>query len=293
MRCDAVLQQLDRYRTGEIPRKIHDSVGAHLISCDGCSAELARLNALAAGMLRLRSTAPREIIQNVMEKSMDKYGRVETELGDFWVAFNRQGISMILPVKKSASSFEEAYLQRRLRLPRPAAVPENYALLVKRAAAGDPLPHPRLDLSGLRPFEQKALPLLLRIPRGEVRPYFWLAREAGNPKAVRAVGTVMARNPVPLLLPCHRVVPAEGGIGNYAFGSSMKRNLLKREGAPVEELDGLARSGVRYLGCKTTGIYCFPTCHDAQRMNPQNRLLFSDAEQAAESGYRPCRHCRP
>jgi O-6-methylguanine DNA methyltransferase len=293
MRCNAIQQQLDRYRTGEIPRKVHDSVEAHLSHCAGCSAELTRLNTLAADMLRLRSAAPREIIQSVMEKSMDKYGRVETDLGDFWVAFNKQGISMIMPVKKCASSFEEAYLHRRFRWPQPASVPESYAVLVKRAATGDPLPHPRLDLSGLGSFEQKALPLLLRIPRGEVRPYFWLAREAGNPKAVRAVGTVMARNPVPLLLPCHRVVPAQGGIGNYAFGSSMKRTLLSREGVPVAELDDLARSGVRYLGCKTTGIYCFPTCHDARRMNPQNRLLFTDAAQAAKSGYRPCRHCRP
>jgi methylated-DNA-[protein]-cysteine S-methyltransferase len=293
MRCETILRQLDRYRTGEVSQKIRDSVEAHLARCCGCSAELTRLKTLAAGISRLRTTAPRELIQNVMEKSMDKYGRVETELGVVWVAFNERGITMILPGRNSASAFEEVYLRRRFRLAQPASVPESYALSVKRAAAGNPLHHPRLDLEGLSPFEQKALPLLLRIPRGEVRPYFWLAREAGNPKAVRAVGTAMARNPLPLLLPCHRVVPAQGGVGNYAFGSSMKRTLLEREGVPIEELDGLARSGVRYLGCKSTGIYCFPTCHDARRMKPQNRLLFSDTEQAAGSGYRPCQHCRP
>jgi O-6-methylguanine DNA methyltransferase len=155
------------------------------------------------------------------------------------------------------------------------------------------LNRPRLDLDGLTPFEQKSLLLLLQIPRGEVRPYSWLAREIGNPKAARAIGTAMARNPVPLLLPCHRVVPAEGGVGNYAFGSAMKRALLKQEGVPVNELDSLARSGVRYLGCKSTGIYCFPTCRDARRMKPENRMPFSDSGQALESGYRPCQHCRP
>ncbi len=165
--------------------------------------------------------------------------------------------------------------------------------MVRQAAGGIPPRHLSLDLEGLTPFEQKALILLRQIPRGEVRPYFWLAREAGKPKAVRAIGTVMARNPVPLLLPCHRVVPAQGGIGNYAFGSDMKRTLLTREGVPVEELEHLARSGVQYLGCKSTGIYCFPTCRDARRMKPENRLLFRNASQAVESGYRPCRHCRP
>jgi O-6-methylguanine DNA methyltransferase len=293
MRCETALKQLDPYRTGEASRKMHGSVEAHLGLCSECSAELARLEVLASDMSRLRSTAPREIIQNVMEQSMDKYGRVETELGDVWVAFSKQGISMIMPVRKCGSSFEEAYLHRRFRWPEPASVPEDYARVVKQAAAGNPPLHPRLDLTGLGPFEQRALPLLLRVPRGEVRPYSWLAREAGNPKAVRAVGTVMKRNPFPFLLPCHRIVPMEGGIGNYAFGSSMKRTLLKQEGVPVAELARLARSGVRYLGSKTTGIYCYPTCRDAQRVRVQNRLYFTDAGQATEAGYRPCNHCRP
>jgi len=293
MRCETALKHLDRYRTGEVSQKIRDSVKTHLNLCAECSAELAELKILASGMSRLRSTAPREIIQNVREKSMDKYGRVETELGDVWVAFSKVGISMILPVRKSVSSFEYAYLHRRFRWPEQASVPEEYANVVRQAVAGNPPPHPRLDLAGLGRFEQKALPLLLRIPRGEVRPYSWLAREAGNPNAVRAVGTVMKRNPFPFLLPCHRVVPMEGGIGNYAFGSGMKRTLLEKEGVPVAELARLARDGVRFIGCKTTGIYCYPTCHDAQRMKPQNRLPFADAAQAAASGYRPCLHCRP
>ena len=77
---------------------------------------------------------------------------------------------------------------------------------------------------------------LARIPSGEVRPYAWLAREAGRPKAIRAVGTVMARNPVPFLMPCHRLVPSTGGVGNYYYGPEMKWTLLEREGIPREDL---------------------------------------------------------
>ena len=86
-------------------------------------------------------------------------------------------------------------------------------------------------MTGLTTFQQKILRLLQTIPRGEVRTYAWLARKAGRPRAARAVGNVMAGNPVPWLLPCHRVVPSQGGVGNYAFGSKMKRDLLHREGA--------------------------------------------------------------
>ena len=200
---------------------------------------------------------------------------------------------MVYPGAEGADGFVQGYLSRRFRTAQPGIVPASYAGLVREAAAGNPPRRLPLDLDGLTDFEQKTLLLLRTIPRGEVRPYSWLAREAGNPKAVRAVGTTMARNPLPFLLPCHRVVPSEGGVGNYAFGSKMKRRLLEREGVPVKELDTLARSGVRYLGCKSTGIYCFPTCRDARRTSPENRLFFNSANQAAESGYRPCKHCRP
>jgi hypothetical protein len=103
----------------------------------------------------------------------------------------------------------------------------------------------------------------------------------------------MARNPVPLVLPCHRVVPTTGGIGNYAFGSELKRSLLAREGVALDELDELARQGMRYIGCRTTGIYCFPTCRDARRTRPANRIPLPGHEEAARAGFRPCRHCCP
>jgi len=88
-------------------------------------------------------------------------------------------------------------------------------------------------------------------------------------------------------------VPSAGGIGNYAFGSTMKRELLEREGVDVEELERLAREHVRYIGSRTTHIFCFPTCKDAKRIREDNRVDFRDADDAMEHGYRPCRHCQP
>jgi O-6-methylguanine DNA methyltransferase len=79
------------------------------------------------------------------------------------------------------------------------------------------------------------LKTLLKVPPGEVRSYSWLARRAGFPNAARAVGSVMARNPVPFILPCHRIVPASGGIGNYGLGKELKRELLMREGFGIKK----------------------------------------------------------
>ena len=88
-----------------------------------------------------------------------------------------------------------------------------------------------VDLSSRSPFHQEVLRATARIPRGEVRTYGELAAIVGRPRAARAVGTAMARNPVPLLVPCHRVVPSSGGVGNYGYSSDLKAKLLAGEGA--------------------------------------------------------------
>jgi methylated-DNA-[protein]-cysteine S-methyltransferase len=81
------------------------------------------------------------------------------------------------------------------------------------------------------PFRRLVLETLHReVPRGQTVSYGELAARAGNPRAARAVGTACARNPIPLVVPCHRVLPGSGGIGNYGGGPERKRALLELEG---------------------------------------------------------------
>ena len=88
-----------------------------------------------------------------------------------------------------------------------------------------------IDVSHLTPFGQKVTAACRSIPWGETRTYGQLAKQAGRPGAARAVGSVMARNRVPLIVPCHRVVPAGGGLGGFSApqGVAMKRRLLDLE----------------------------------------------------------------
>jgi methylated-DNA-[protein]-cysteine S-methyltransferase len=82
-----------------------------------------------------------------------------------------------------------------------------------------------------QPFRREVLHVLhAGVPRGEVVTYGTLAARAGRPSAARAAGTACARNPVPLVVPCHRVVPGGGGLGNYGGGIERKRTLLALEG---------------------------------------------------------------
>lgn len=78
-------------------------------------------------------------------------------------------------------------------------------------------------------FRVSVLDALRDIPYGETRTYAQVAEAVGSPRAYRAVGTACAENPLPIVIPCHRVVPTTGGVGSYAGGSSMKRRLLEFE----------------------------------------------------------------
>ncbi|HLH73635.1 MAG TPA: methylated-DNA--[protein]-cysteine S-methyltransferase [Chloroflexota bacterium] len=150
------------------------------------------------------------------------------------------------------------------------------------------------DLRGCTPFEQAVLLKTAEIPRGEIRPYSWIAKEVGHPAAARAVGSAVARNPIPLLIPCHRVVRADGHIGNYGLGGDQaKRRLLTAEGIDLGEVERLARVGIRYVGSDTTRIYCYPTCCYARQVTEQHRMTFRSEEEAIALGYRPCKVCRP
>ncbi len=70
---------------------------------------------------------------------------------------------------------------------------------------------------------------MLSIPLGEVRTYKWVAQKAGNAKAYRAVGQILKKNPLPLIIPCHRVVASGGKLGGYAWGRQNKQALLNLE----------------------------------------------------------------
>ena len=79
-------------------------------------------------------------------------------------------------------------------------------------------------------FRRRALQAARRIPPGETATYGDLAAEVGSPRAARAVGSAMATNPIPIVVPCHRVVPSTGGLGNYGGGVEIKALLLGLEG---------------------------------------------------------------
>jgi O-6-methylguanine DNA methyltransferase len=258
--------------------------------------ELERWREVAAGLRGLRPEPPATLRPAVLERVglADAWFTLDGPAGPLLVAYNGRGISATAPAGEQAG-FEARFQARHRRPLRPADQPPARlaAQLRRYLDAPGRGTRPRFDLRGVSAFERAVLDKTAEIPRGEVRPYAWVAGEIGRPAAVRAVGAALGRNPIPVLIPCHRVVGGDGRLTGYAWGVPYKRRLLAAEGADPAELERLGRARTRYLGSDTTGIYCYPTCRNARRIAPGHRVPFRDAAGAAAAGFRPCRVCRP
>jgi len=108
------------------------------------------------------------------------------------------------------------------------------------------------------------------------------------------VGATMAANPIPLIIPCHRVVRSDGHVGAYSLGGEENKwRLLELEGAEPAHLEELAAARVRVRANISTGIFCHPTCHAIRRSKPSNVVDYHSVPEATGDGFRPCELCRP
>lgn len=192
------------------------------------------------------------------------------------------------------ASFAALVEERCGERPTPAPLPAPLGMAVAQALQGRRSYRGPVVFAGLSAFQCAVLEAVRGIPPGQVRSYEWVAREVGRPRAVRAVGTALARNPVPFLVPCHRVVHADWELGRYSGGGSdLKARLLAQEGVDLAELAALRARRVRVCGSVTTRVFCVPTCAAQRRVRPANVVAFGSVANAEASGFRPCKLCRP
>ncbi len=217
--------------------------------------------------------------------------RAASALGDVFVAWNATGVSA-LRLADDADAFERWYRDRFARKIVPAVETDAIAGAARARLSGEDADVP-LDLGACSPFERRVLEKAAGIARGHARPYGWVARELGAPDATRAVGNALARNPVPLLIPCHRVVRGDSSLGGYVFGAAAKRKLLEREGLDCEAIEALRRRGLRYVA-NDDGTFCMPTCGDvATRVDAPGYRGLRSVTEALAHGLTPCTSCRP
>lgn len=156
--------------------------------------------------------------------------RIEAPIGPVYLAKTASGLRRIGFGDQPADFF--ASLGGRARLRRdPQALSEVVHALRAYFRSGQLDLETRADLSGLTAFQRAVLQTIAAIPPGQVRTYREIAEASGRPRASRAVGQALARNPLPIFFPCHRVIASDGGLGGYAGGLERKAFLLRLEGA--------------------------------------------------------------
>ena len=162
-----------------------------------------------------------------------KYDVFETEMGWIAIVVNDRGVvRMSLPELTA----DQAYDHVRPQIEKAGFDPESIAGIreqVQAYCAGSSvdLTDVPVDMSTMPPFFRKAREACRSIPGGETRTYAWLAEKAGNVRAARGAGQAMAKNPVALLVPCHRVIGSDGELHGFGggIGLPMKQRLLEME----------------------------------------------------------------
>ena len=160
----------------------------------------------------------------------DQVATTDSPFGPLWISWSPIGVTGVSPLFacETVEDFMDLHRRNAYAADR---LPMDLSSLVDQALEHGTTPEFPVDLRGITEFQGAVLETCTMIEPGTVRSYGWIADQLTNPGAVRAVGTALGHNPIPLLIPCHRVVRSDGSIGNYAFGPDMKHDLLVSEGA--------------------------------------------------------------
>lgn len=157
------------------------------------------------------------------------YTAIETHLGWVWVASTAKGLCALSLGGEGFGAIHEAKTEAGGE-----GLLARVCADLQRYFAGEEVAFDyRLDLSQATGFQRSVWRVVREIPWGQVRSYRWVAERVGNPRATRAVGGALAKNPLPIIIACHRVVRSDGSLGGFSSGLGWKRGLLELEGVRV------------------------------------------------------------
>jgi len=258
-----------------------------LLELDGEAQDDPGLDAIVAeGRRRFDKAIARE------RRPVARVGVIDSPVGHLFVADGPRGI-LAIHFMDGKGLDPLAAMRGKFDIVEDQAAAERIGDEIRRFIAGDrtALKHD-IDLSLVESdFKRRALTKLCKVPLGSVVTYQGLASAIGAPDGQRAIGNAMGSNPVPIYVPCHRVIKSDLSIGNYGGGVERKLKLLRAEGFAVgTDLRVPARA---VMGHQRTHIYCRPQCSAAQRADMGRCYIFADSERARSAGLRACKLCHP
>ncbi len=248
--------------------------------------------------LRLRLEADPAFLARLRSQTRARHARQHRNLGWFDIDYEPNPIrvvhdgELIHLVTNDPGHFRD-FAGEELGFVPEAAPEDRIRHRAEHALSGEIRGDTIAYLGHLPAFHRHVLEATAGIPRGEVRPYAWVARLAGNAGAVRAAGTALAHNPVPFIVPCHRVVKSDFEVGRYSAvgGTATKERVLRYEGLELARLAEYRAKGVRYLG-HGGEAFCYPGCSGSWEPEDDFRT-FRTVKEALALGYAPCDACRP
>ena len=223
----------------------------------------------------------------------DTYAEAETAAGPLWVTASPTAITgaALVAAWPASAAFEA---EHRRRTGRSAVATLRVAKGVLPALRSGRARQLTIELAGLTADERAVLEAVRTVPPKQLRPLAWVARESGlGPDETRFVAEVLARNPLTVLVPTHRITGDTGEPCDVGYPAGAGEALRRAEGIEPSDVAELLESGTRFLGSDTTRIFCHPTCSDARRITVAHRVPFGSAREARQAGYRECMRCRP
>jgi methylated-DNA-[protein]-cysteine S-methyltransferase len=308
--CRAIEKDLLASAIGEADRPAEGRVAAHVAGCQPCRSEHTEYRAIDRhlGVMQAAPVDTRGALQSRerlearlgdLRSRIVAYRVFESPLGPILLAHSEQGVVLVeyLQGRRDLAASRLAR-QRGIEAVEDGGEAEGLYRDFRAYVEGRAQRLPwALDLRLARsPFQRKVLEHTAQIPYGAVISYKRLANDLGQPQAVRAVAQALRWNPVPIAIPCHRVVGASGLLTGYAGGeTTRKRQLLSTEGVPVvpaHEDFAIAR-GAMYILAPGDREYCIPSCASTETLHSGLLTYFGSRKSAEAVGLNPCTGCRP
>ncbi len=237
--CDIAEAAMPDLVIGDLAPEDEAWIRRHTVTCNYCANVLEGLEQVCSTLDTCNealtitvSRADSPTVATCLGLSEARYGFMETPVGDVLVASSPDGVLEVSYIGPGGSydSLREIEQRGFLVYQRQSAVQPIVEQLQEYFAHDRTTFTMPLDLTGVSDFTRLVLHAASEIPYGQVRTYGDVARTIGRPRASRAVGNALGRNPIPVIIPCHRVILASGAMGWYTGGPEIKRTLLSIEG---------------------------------------------------------------
>ena len=306
--CREIEPDLVAVATGEAAPATAQVVEAHVSRCAPCRDELRQYRAVEGLVGDLRR-APLPAVDPTLARAqlesrladlksrLVSFGIFSSPLGPILIGRSEHGVSMVEYLESEAAASS-----RLARLAGADAVENEGAAASLFRDVLDYLGGRRtrldwpLDLRWARSdFQRRVLEATSRLPYGAVTSYAHIARDIGAPTATRAVAQALRWNPIPIAIPCHRVIGSSGDLTGYAGSKvTLKQQLLALEGVPVAGSGaGHVERRAMYVRYLAESEYCVPTCGELPSTPLSELTLFGSRERAEAVGLAPCTSCRP